>query len=126
MDRGTVPQLPVADPMVVVVPKAKDAASHSQVYPAPRRKTTMENRMPLNFHRTWASPLVVPLLVGCASWRASFNETVSSEASEQYSSVDRHSSYPVIRRNVFEQVNLLELIDPKHESTASGMRTLGS
>lgn len=77
--------------------------------------------MRLRFHRYWAMFLPVPLVMGCASWRASFNEAISSEASEQYTSVDRHSSYPVIRRNTFEQVNLLEMIDPSHESTSSGM-----
>ena len=70
--------------------------------------------------------LPLPLVVGCASWRASFNELSSAEASEQYMSVDRHSSFPVIRRNTFEQVNLLEMIDPRHESTASGMQTCDS
>lgn len=72
-------------------------------------------------HRCWML-LPVVLLGGCASWRASFNEFSSKEASEQYVSVDRHSSYPVIRRDNFEQVNLLEMIDPRHESVSSGMK----
>lgn len=67
--------------------------------------------------------LLLPVVGGCASWRASFNEAVTAEASEQYESVDRHSSYPALRRKNFEQVNLLELIDPKHELVASGMKT---
>ncbi|MGD9831308.1 MAG: hypothetical protein AB7U92_01015 [Piscinibacter sp.] len=72
-------------------------------------------------YRCWML-LHVILLGGCASWRASFNEFSSKEASEQYVSVDRHSSYPVIRRDTFEQVNLLEMIDPRHESASSGMK----
>ena len=61
--------------------------------------------------------LSLPLFVGCASFRAGFNEALSKESSEQYQSVDRHSSYPVLRRENFEQVNLLEMIDPEHKSS---------
>ncbi|WP_144006874.1 hypothetical protein [Pelomonas sp. KK5] len=63
----------------------------------------------------------LPLFVGCASFRAGFNEAASKEASEQYESVDRHSSYPVIRRNNFEQVNLLEMVDPTLQSARNGV-----
>lgn len=62
---------------------------------------------------------VLPL-VGCASFRAGFNEAANKEASEQYESVDRHSSYPVIRRANFEQVNLLEMVDPTLQSARNG------
>ena len=67
-------------------------------------------------HR-WLLVFLLPLSAGCGSFRAGFNEAVSKEGSEQYQSVDRHSSYPVIRRENFEQVNLLEMIDPDHKSS---------
>lgn len=76
-------------------------------------------RPPIRRH--WLVLLPLPLAVGCASWRASYNEFESKEASEQYVAVDRHSSYPAIRRVNFEQVNLLELIDPHHQSQSAGM-----
>lgn len=34
------------------------------------------------------------------------------EEAEQVSRIDRHSSFPAIRRTYFEQVNLIEMIDP--------------
>lgn len=53
-------------------------------------------------------------LMGCAQlwpdpghWR---------EQSEQVSAVDKHSSFPAVRRPMFEQVNLIELVDPDREA----------
>lgn len=73
--------------------------------------------MQLRLYRHWLVLVLAPLFVGCGSFRAGFNEVLSKEGSEQYQSVDRHSSYPVIRRENFEQVNLLEMIDPEHKSS---------
>lgn len=56
------------------------------------------------------------LISGCASFNASMSNLQDGESAEQYKGVDRHSSYPAIRRGSFEQVNLLELIDPKQSS----------
>ncbi|WP_156370395.1 hypothetical protein [Acidovorax sp. Leaf84] len=53
---------------------------------------------------------------GCAQLHAVTDEGHIKETSEQFSRVDQHSSYPAMRRGTFEQVNLLELIDPKGES----------
>ena len=63
--------------------------------------------------------LIIPLLVlstGCAQFGAVVDEKHRNETKEQFSRVDQHSSYPAIRRESFEQVNLLEMIDPKGES----------
>lgn len=38
------------------------------------------------------------------------------EREEQVSGVDKHSSYPAVRRVYFEQLNLVELIDPRDEA----------
>jgi hypothetical protein len=38
------------------------------------------------------------------------------EASEQVTRVDKHSTFPSVRRIHFEQVNLVELLDPKGEA----------
>lgn len=78
--------------------------------------------MRFRLQRGWLVLLPLPLFVGCASFRAGFNETINKEASEQYQSVDRHSSYPVLRRENFEQVNLLELIDPHRQSAPAGVK----
>lgn len=59
-----------------------------------------------------AAVLLAIVLSGCASFVA----LTDSEASEQNIGVDRHSSYPAMRRVYFEQVNLIELIDPKGEA----------
>ena len=77
--------------------------------------------MQIRVHSYLFALLTVPLLVGCSSFRAGFNEAASKEASEQYESVDRHSSYPVIRRTNFEQVNLLEMVDPNLQSARNGV-----
>lgn len=61
--------------------------------------------------RTALTVLAAGALGGCAQlapdtdhWR---------EAGEQVSRVDRHSSFPSVRRVFFEQVNLVELVDPQ-------------
>jgi hypothetical protein len=68
------------------------------------------------------SPILKPILVlsivsslialsGCSSIvRDRFHH---EESSEQYSRVDKHSSFPAVRRVYLEQVNLVELIDPE-------------
>ena len=56
------------------------------------------------------------LLPGCAQLTPDFRN--QAEASEQISGVDRHSSYPAVRRIFFEQVNLVELIDPQARAKA--------
>lgn len=67
--------------------------------------------------------LIVPLMVmfsGCAQLNSHLDENHQRETKEQFSRVDQHSSYPAIRRESFEQVNLLEMIDPKGESIKAG------
>lgn len=58
--------------------------------------------------------LVAGLLGGCAQLLPDFGGL--EEGSEQLSRVDKHSSYPAIRRSVFEQINLIELVDPHREA----------
>jgi hypothetical protein len=41
------------------------------------------------------------------------------ESSEQVSRVDQHSSFPSVRRGHFEQMNLIELIDPRGEAATA-------
>lgn len=58
--------------------------------------------------------LVLPtLLSGCAQMNAYNDAGHTKEAREQYSRVDQHSSFPSISRANFEQVNLVEMIDPE-------------
>lgn len=56
------------------------------------------------------------ILPGCAQLTPDLQN--QAEASEQISGVDRHSSYPAVRRIYFEQVNLVELIDPQARAKA--------
>lgn len=53
---------------------------------------------------------VVAFLSGCAQLLPDPAHWV--ESSEQVSRVDLHSSFPAVRRGSFEQVNLIELVDP--------------
>lgn len=55
-----------------------------------------------------ACTLVLP---GCAQLQPDFGH--QAEASEQVSRVDAHSSFPAVRRINFEQVNIVELVDPE-------------
>ena len=56
-------------------------------------------------------------LSGCAQLSAILNENkTTGEGSEQFLAVDKHSPYPAIRRAEFEQVNLVELIDPEGDA----------
>jgi hypothetical protein len=67
--------------------------------------------------------LIVPLMImfaGCAQLNSFVDENHQKETKEQFSRVDQHSSYPAISRASFEQVNLLEMIDPKGESIKDG------
>lgn len=56
--------------------------------------------------------LATVALTGCAQLRATFSENWEGEASEQFTGIDKHSAYPAVRREHFEQVNLIELLDP--------------
>ncbi|MFZ3018864.1 MAG: hypothetical protein WA056_10450 [Gallionella sp.] len=49
------------------------------------------------------------LLTGCTN----FSQWNDLERYEQITGVDKHSSYPIMRRDYFERVNLLELVDPE-------------
>jgi hypothetical protein len=51
---------------------------------------------------------------GCAQLRP--NPSHQIESSEQVSWIDEHSSYPAVRRVYFEQLNLIELIDPRGDA----------
>lgn len=53
---------------------------------------------------------------GCTQLRAVTDERHEREVVEQFSSVDQHSSFPALSRASFEQVNLVELIDPNGEA----------
>lgn len=67
--------------------------------------------------------LIIPLMImfsGCAQLGSFVDENHQRETKEQFSRVDQHSSYPAISRASFEQVNLLEMIDPKGESIKDG------
>lgn len=55
------------------------------------------------------------LLTGCARMSANLSPEHFSESQEQFTAVDRHSSYPAIRRNAFESINIIELVDPDRE-----------
>ena len=57
------------------------------------------------------SSLLLVALTGCAQLTPDRQHQI--EASEQVSRVDRHSTFPSIRRIYFEQVNLVEMIDPQ-------------
>lgn len=59
----------------------------------------------------------VVLLSGCAQMKH-FDAGHRIESEEQVSRVDEHSSYPAVRRVNFEQLNLIELIDPHNTAKA--------
>lgn len=69
---------------------------------------------------TAVSLIFIALLGGCAQFAAVIDGGHLKETKEQFSRVDQHSSFPAVRREVFEQVNLLEMIDPKGESVKDG------
>ena len=74
-----------------------------------------------SLHFSTATRLSIPLicalaLSGCA--QISKEDGHYEEQAEQFSRVDKHSSFPSVRRLNFEQVNLVEMIDPGN--TASG------
>ncbi len=50
------------------------------------------------------------LLTGCSTLTKEIND---DERLEQVTGIDKHSSYPAVRRTSFEKVNLLELVDPE-------------
>lgn len=52
------------------------------------------------------------LLAGCATLK----ESTEPERLEQVTGIDKHSSYPAVRRDSFEKVNLLELVDPENNA----------
>lgn len=60
--------------------------------------------------------LVVLVVSGCAQLRPDFPN--QAEASEQFTGIDKHSSFPAMRRKDFEQVNLVEMIDPDGRAKA--------
>ena len=56
------------------------------------------------------------LLAGCSTL---FTEVNDRERLEQVTGIDKHSSYPAIRRGSFERVNLLELVDPENHAAVT-------
>jgi hypothetical protein len=53
------------------------------------------------------------LLAGCSTLWTEIHE---NERLEQVTGIDKHSSYPAVRRDSFEKVNLLELVDPGNDA----------
>src|SRR5262245_60049935 len=51
-------------------------------------------------------------LLACGCAQIPTDEYHYRESVEQVSRVDQHSSFPAVRRGHFEQMNLIELIDP--------------
>lgn len=62
----------------------------------------------------WVSSAL--LLSGCSSVITELNDP---ERFEQVEGVDKHSSYPAVRRDSFEKVNLLEMIDPENQAAVT-------
>lgn len=63
------------------------------------------------------------LVRGCAQFQSATDEGHRRETVEQFSRLDQHSNYPAIRRESFEQVNLLELwLAQKARAIAMGRR----
>lgn len=60
---------------------------------------------------TWV--ITTAALTGCAQFQVAYDDTHRREATEQVSRVDNHSSFPALSRTNFEQVNLIEMIDPE-------------
>lgn len=54
------------------------------------------------------------LLGACAQLRPDIEH--QKESAEQVSGIDLHSSFPAVRRPQFEQINLIELVDPHREA----------
>lgn len=70
-----------------------------------------------SIHSICCSLLVLLGLTGCSQMEAFRRETFKNgEGIEQFLSVDRHSTFPAVRRTKFEQVNFAELIDPKNDA----------
>jgi len=53
------------------------------------------------------------LLAGCSTM---LTEVQEPERLEQVTGIDKHSSYPAIRRETFERINFLELVDPEQDA----------
>lgn len=55
------------------------------------------------------------LLAGCSTLNPStlITEINDPERFEQVTGIDKHSSFPAVRRTNFERINLLELVDPE-------------
>lgn len=54
------------------------------------------------------------LVAGCSN----YGQINDPERLEQVTGVDKHSSYPVMRREYFERINLLELVDPEGKAAS--------
>ena len=63
------------------------------------------------------------VLAGCAQLKPDPDHW--SESSEQVSRVDKHSSFPAVRRTNFEAVNLIELVDPRGLAKGGLTKLLG-
>jgi hypothetical protein len=54
--------------------------------------------------------------IGLAGCSTMLTEIKEPERLEQVTGIDKHSSYPAVRRDSFEKVNLLELVDPENRA----------
>lgn len=63
----------------------------------------------MRYHILCLLPFVAIALPGCSTL---IDEGRDPERSEQVRGIDKHSSYPAVRRDYFEKINLIELVDP--------------
>ena len=47
------------------------------------------------------------------------SQLADPERTEQVTGIDKHSSYPAVRRSYFEKINLIELVDPETRAAAA-------
>jgi hypothetical protein len=63
-------------------------------------------------HRAIAMCAACAVLAGCVT----YSNVADPERDEQVTGIDKHGTYPAVRRENFERVNILELVDPERQA----------
>lgn len=68
--------------------------------------------------------LLMATMVVCVTGCTTFTKGVDPENKEQVKGIDRHSAFPAVRRDAFEWVNFLEMIDPTGRARSGDYKKL--
>ena len=99
---------------------AAEATPRQSWQAMPDKKVSLKRGRKMNIRTTNVLLVAAAILgaSGCSQFKV-LNKEHRDESEQQVTLVDEHSSYPAIRRPNFEQINIIELVDPRGGAKAA-------